>query len=75
MRTLKTDMYYVSLWYKSMCENSHENARKIKKRGLGTSLVGPVVKTLISSAGGMGMIPGQGTKIPVCRQGLAKNKD
>ena len=47
-----------------MCENSHENASKIKKRGLGTSLVGPVVKTLLSNAGGMGSIPRQGTKFP-----------
>ena len=57
-----------------MCENSHENASKIKKRGLGTSLVGPVVKTLLSNAGGMGLIPGQGIKIPACHRGLAKKK-
>lgn len=75
MRTLKKDMHCVSLWYKSMCENGHENASKSKKRGLGTSLVGPVVKTLLSNAGGVGMTPGQGTKIPVCCQGLAKKKD
>ena len=27
---------------------------------------GPVMKTLASSAGGGGSIPGQGTKIPTC---------
>ena len=57
-----------------MCENSREDASKIKKRGLGTSLVGPMVKTLPSNAGGMGLIPGQGTKIPACCRGLAKKK-
>ena len=60
-----------------MCENSREDASKIKKRGLGTSLVGPMVKTLPSNAGGMGLIPGQGTEVPhatECGQKLKKKK-
>ena len=35
---------------------------------------GPVVKTLLSSAGGMGSIPGQGAKIPHASRLKTKTK-
>ena len=36
----------------------------LKKEGKGGFSNGPVVETLPSNAGGVGSIPGQGTKIP-----------
>ena len=39
-----------------------------------TSLVGPVVKTLRANAGGMGLIPGRGTKISHATQRSQKFK-
>ena len=37
-------------------------------------LGGPMVKTLASNAGDMGLIPGQGTKIPRCGQKVFKKE-
>ena len=45
-----------------------------KEHILGTSLAGPVVKTLYSTAGDMGSIPGQGAKVPHASRSKKKNK-
>ena len=71
-KSLKFKVHFITPFFNyqsdsSMAMRLQMNIIVISRNGLGDFSSSPVVKNLTSNVGGLGLIPGQGTKIPHSR--------